>query len=480
MRRNRLSKNKRGKKRPPLPGREQNKASLGKRHNDSNSNSISNGSSNNSNNGNSTSSVHDDVQYSRANGSGVAEASLSLLGASSTTSTSTSTSSSQQQLVDDIDVVTQHAIEFSEASNADEYRECEQHELQRIEQQKLEEEQGFVRAFDTVSAEALDVELDMEYRRALEETEARRAAAAAAADAGAAGPSSGNTATLEHECHASLESDLFYECVENEEDYVYEDCTPEELETLQPVHIMSIADVDAMLPSATIGLDTSCEGEFGSVPFGAIIAANATVQHDQSEFQAFPADTSQPKPFQDLPTMFKALDTPKEVQRAINDIKTGRVKGKHDVLTFTNKKIDLLLNPDIDADTLMASNIPLNDSIIEAINKEDEFVDRGNLGDDLSILTAIIAILNYSVLDDMGKGRGRYGHGMVNLLNGCIMFLLMFMVRWIIGENTGKKCKDVTLDSAYCCDIFFMAFDIRRVVFLSITGLRRGFQASLK
>ena len=263
----------------------------------------------------------------------------------------------------------------------------------------------------------------------------------------------------DHQRLIEYEPDRFYECVENMEDYVYEDCTPEELETLQPVHIMSNADVDAMLPSATTGLDTSCEGELGSIPFGAIIAANATVQHDQSEFQAFPADTSQPKPFQDLPTMFKAMDTPKEMQRAINDIKTGRVKGKHDLLTFTNKKIDLLLNPDIDAATLMASNIPLNDSIIEAINKEEEFVDRGNLGDDLSILTAIIAILNYSVLDDMGKGRGRYGHGMVNLLNGCIMFLLKFIVRWIIGENTGKKCKDVTLDSAGVYDIFFMAFD---------------------
>ena len=85
---------------------------------------------------------------------------MSLLGASSSSSSS---SSSQQQLAGDIDVgdidhhasstsqqqhladnnvVARHALELSGASNTEEYCEREQQELQRIEQQKLEVEQG--------------------------------------------------------------------------------------------------------------------------------------------------------------------------------------------------------------------------------------------------------------------------------------------------------------------------------------------------
>jgi len=169
---------------------------------------------------------------------------------------------------------------------------------------------------------------------------------------------------------------------------------------------------------------------------------NPNIKSNKSTFKPFVKGEGD-NPFTSLDAVAKAVGTPTPMLKRLKKIQSGEVTGKHNLLTPTQEGIELLLTEN-DVDTLIEKTKSLKSRTHVAIDKEDKYKGTGNCGDDISKKATTVAITNYSVSDDKGKGRGeRHAgglvHGMINLANGCIIFLFRFFIRWQLREALGEE-----------------------------------------
>jgi len=169
---------------------------------------------------------------------------------------------------------------------------------------------------------------------------------------------------------------------------------------------------------------------------------NPSIESTKSTFKPFVKGEGG-NPFTSLDAVAKAVGTPTPMLKRLKKIQNGEVNGKHNLLTPTQEGIELLLTEN-DVDKLIEKTKSLKSRTHVAIDKEDKYKGTGNCGDDISKKATTVAITNYSVSDDKGKGRGeRHAgglvHGMINLANGCIIFLFRFFIRWLLREALGEE-----------------------------------------